>query len=128
MFFAIRPTEEWDESETRVLFARMGVEDYRADFGDYPPVEEGLRSLLRSPPAEREGPRNRADRYLESEEGIVDSWGRPIGFAISREGCLVYSFGADGVPGGLRDDADIIRTCIDKRPSEKVAGLHPSAR
>jgi hypothetical protein len=38
----------------------------------------------------------------------VDGWGRPLQYRVQQDGIItVTSYGRDGVPGGIDDDADI---------------------
>jgi len=46
---------------------------------------------------------------LDIDEPPKDAWGRDIVFAPSADGSFeLRSFGADGLPGGADDDADIV--------------------
>jgi hypothetical protein len=42
------------------------------------------------------------------DNGVVDSWGRRIGYKVTEEHLYTLtSLGKDGLPGGKREDADI---------------------
>ena len=80
---------------------------YNLDNDGYPTTEQGLRALV-EPPAGL----SRPDRYRQG--GYIrrlpeDPWGNPYQYANpGRQGRYdVYSFGADGAPGGEGDGADI---------------------
>jgi general secretion pathway protein G len=84
------------------------VDTFHLDVGRYPTQQEGLLALVENPqanpiPAWR-GP------YLKKPKVPDDEWGRPFTYEIPSKhgmGFDLYSFGADGKPGGSGDDADI---------------------
>ena len=121
-FTALRPTLEWSETDTRVVIIQYALADYYADHRRFPSPAEGLGVLLLPPPSDRSGPRYFPERYILDAGTLVDSWGTPIGYAASEDGCVVFSFGADRAPGGfLRDDQDVIRRCSVPRTGQPVA-------
>ena len=47
----------------------------------------------------------------------TDGWGRPLQYDLSKEGVITLrSYGADGKPGGVGEDADISVSYHSKRP------------
>ncbi len=95
----------------QIKLLRGAVETMRLDIHTYPTAEQGLKLLFEVPtdPALRQkwkGP------YLE-EAVPLDPWGNPyqyeLGEAAGGKRFLIYSFGADGKPGGAGDDQDIGR-------------------
>ena len=47
-------------------------------------------------------------KFSTNAEGrVVDSWDRPFQYRVEGDGFELYSFGADGQPGGLGRDADL---------------------
>lgn len=85
----------------------QAVESYRLDNLAYPPNEAGLQALLTAP-----ANLPRADRYREG--GYIrrlpdDPWGAAYQYrAPGEHGAFdVFSLGADGKPGGEKNDADI---------------------
>ena len=85
----------------------QAMESYRLDNLTYPTNEAGLQALVTAPAG-----LTRADRYREG--GYVrrlpeDPWGNPYQYRTPGEhGAFdIYSLGADGEPGGEKNDADI---------------------
>src|SRR5260363_297578 len=80
---------------------------YRLDNGRYPTQEQGLRALIEKPSI-APMPHNWKDGgYLESLPS--DPWGHPYQYlnpGIHGE-IDIFSYGADGQPGGEGNDADI---------------------
>ncbi len=77
---------------------------YSYDVGKYPSTQEGLLSLIRDLHTSKRwrGP------YLQHEIPI-DPWGRPYIYRCpgAHGDFDLFSYGADGVPGGTGDGADI---------------------
>ena len=100
--------------EARVLAARQDVASlmqalkmYRLDNLRYPATEQGLQALV-SRPATQPAPSGwRAGGYIDRLPR--DPWGNPYQYLNPgvRGEIDVFSFGADGVPGGEGNDADI---------------------
>lgn len=93
-------------TRTQIRMIETALDTMRLDVGRYPTEEEGLAMLV-TPPADLidvwNGP------YLDG--GLPrDPWGTPFQYrpasSLSRRG-VVYSFGADGQPGGEGSAADI---------------------
>lgn len=80
---------------------------YRLDIGRYPTTEQGIKSLVEKPTSEPVPQNWKVGGYLDSVP--KDPWGNP--YQYSNPGTKgeidVYSFGADGKPGGTGTDADI---------------------
>lgn len=80
---------------------------YHLDNGRYPTQEQGLRALVEKPSAEPVPPNWKPGGYLERLPN--DPWGNPYQYlnpGVHGE-IDVFSFGADGKPGGEGNDADI---------------------
>jgi len=93
-------------ARTQIRMIETALDSFRLDIGRYPTEEEGL-AVLAAPPPELvdrwNGP------YLDG--GLpVDPWGAPYRYrpaqTLARRGA-VYSYGADGQPGGEGPAADI---------------------
>ena len=87
------------------------LELYRMDNGRFPSSEQGLESLVREPSIEPT-PRNYPPGgYLKGGRVPKDPWGEPYQYASpgqhNRYAVDLWSFGADGAPGGEGVDADI---------------------
>ena len=80
---------------------------YRLDIGRYPTTEQGVKALVEKPTSEPVPQNWKAGGYLDSIP--KDPWGNPYQYANpGTHGEIdVYSFGADGKPGGTGNDADI---------------------
>lgn len=98
--------------EARVVAARQDVAQilsalklYRLDNQRYPTTEQGLQALVVRPSA---GPvPSNWKPYLDKLP--VDPWGKPYQYLNPgvRGEIDVFSFGADGQPGGTGTDADV---------------------
>ena len=80
------------------------VAQYRLDTGHYPPVEQGLAALVKSPANEAkwDGP------YLMKAIPL-DPWGNPYIYKFPGEhgDYDLLSYGKDGQPGGVGEAADV---------------------
>lgn len=84
---------------------------YQMDNGRFPTTEQGLEALVRKPTIGPE-PRNyRPGGYLQGGELPTDAWGNPYQYEYpgqrNPESFDLWSYGADGAPGGSGEDADI---------------------
>ena len=80
---------------------------YKLDNQRYPTTEQGLQALLTKPTAGPAASGWKTGGYLEKMP--KDPWGNPYQYlspGIKGE-IDVFSYGADGAPGGTGDDADI---------------------
>lgn len=95
-------------AQAQAKLLRGAVESLRLDVGRYPSAEEGLAFLSRPPSDPRLVERWRGP-YLDGPVP-ADPWGRPYQYSLpGAEGqpFALYSFGADGKPGGEGDARDI---------------------
>lgn len=79
---------------------------YRLDNFRYPTTDAGLEALVTNP-GEAQAPNWKAGGYLRRVP--IDPWNNPYQYASpGRQGEFdVFSYGADGEPGGEGTDADI---------------------
>lgn len=80
---------------------------YKLDNQRYPTTEQGLAALIAQPTTGPAAPGWKAGGYLDKLP--KDPWGNPYQFlspGIKGE-IDVFSYGADGQPGGVGNDADI---------------------
>lgn len=85
------------------------LDSYRLSTGSYPTTEQGLQALYErptiDPPANWNGP------YL-SKPVPLDPWNKPYYYVFPGQqnpnGFDLYSLGADGLPGGTGENADIV--------------------
>lgn len=100
--------------EARVIAAKsdiaaimQGLKLYRLDNQRYPSTEQGLVALVAMPTQAPVPPNWKPGGYLERLP--KDPWGQPYQYLNPglRGEIDVFSFGADGQPGGSGIDADI---------------------
>ena len=91
--------------------ARLQIEDmsaaldmYRLEVGSYPSSDQGLRALVQDP-----GVRGWNGPYLKKDKVPQDPWGNEYHYRYpGQHGEFdLYSLGADGSPGGEKENADI---------------------
>jgi general secretion pathway protein G len=79
---------------------------FRADFGNYPQLDEGLTALISNPDALRY--KNYPNGgYLSAQSTPKDSWGTEYIYTIDGENFDIVSLGRDRKEGGNGDDEDI---------------------
>jgi general secretion pathway protein G len=80
---------------------------YRLDIGRYPTTEQGLKALVERPTSEPVPQNWKAGGYLDRLPN--DPWGKPYQYTNpgTKGEIDLYSFGADGKPGGAALDADV---------------------
>lgn len=100
--------------EARIIAAKQDIASisqalklYRLDNGRYPTTEQGIAALVTKPTAEPVPNNWKAGGYLERLP--KDPWGHPYQYLNPgvRGEVDIFSFGADGQPGGTGNDADI---------------------
>ena len=100
--------------EARVVAARQDIGTimqalrlYRLDNLRYPTSEQGLAALVAPPTSAPMPPNWKAGGYLERLP--KDPWGNPYQYLNPglRGEIDVFSFGADGIAGGEKMDADV---------------------
>ena len=95
-------------AETQTKMLRGALQTMRLDISRWPTEQEGL-ALLTTRPANLEAVRGWAGPYLD-EAVPLDPWGQPYQYSPQAAGdnpFTLYSYGADGRPGGEGQDADI---------------------
>lgn len=102
--------------EARRLKAKMDIQAietalklYKLDNGFYPTTEQGLQALV-EPPTVGQLPKNwRQGGYLEKGKVPKDPWGNDYVYVCpGLHGDFdLSSYGADGQPGGEKENADI---------------------
>ncbi|MFZ1909312.1 MAG: type II secretion system major pseudopilin GspG [Burkholderiales bacterium] len=100
--------------EARVIAAKQDIATlmqalklYRLDNRRYPTTEQGLQALITAPTTEPLAPNWKSGGYIERLP--KDPWGNPYLYlnpGVHGE-IDVFSYGADGQPGGEGNDADI---------------------
>ncbi len=91
-------------AKTQIELLGTALDTFRLDVGRYPSTQEGLEALRTSPGAVPgwDGP------YLKKPVPL-DPWARPYVYVSPGEhgDYDLYTYGADGAPGGEKDAADI---------------------
>jgi len=95
-------------AEVQIKMIKGALETMRLDTGVFPSEEQGLDMLNTAPSSERlkslwKGP------YLD-EDVPLDPWGSEYQYSVPGDNgrpFALYSFGADGKPGGSGNNADI---------------------
>jgi general secretion pathway protein G len=88
---------------------RVALEVYHSDNGFYPTTEQGLRALVAAATAPPVPAAFRDGAYLKDDQ-LDDAWGNPFQYrqpgVHNPESFDVWTWGADGRPGGEGIDAD----------------------
>ena len=104
-------TARVNTTRTQMKQIEQALAFYQMDNGRFPSTEQGLRALVEQPTIGPE-PRNyRPGGYLQGGRLPTDAWGGDYQYEYpgsnNTEGFDIWSFGADGQPGGTDVDADI---------------------
>ncbi len=95
----------YEAAKTQLSMLSLALDHFRLDVGRYPTTDEGLLALREQPPglSSWDGP------YLQKEIPL-DPWGRQFGYRSPGEhgDYDLWSYGADGAPGGEKYDQDIV--------------------
>jgi len=79
---------------------QSALDTYRLDVGSYP---DNLRGLVEND----SGSQRWSGPYIRDNEVPLDPWDNAYHYESSGRDFTLISYGADGVPGGEGDDADI---------------------
>jgi general secretion pathway protein G len=97
-------------ARSQIELLGAGLDSYRIDNGRYPTTEQGLDALQVQPTFEPL-PSNWRGPYLRKAVPL-DPWGAPYIYLspgeVNPRGYDLLSLGADGVPGGEEEDADVV--------------------
>jgi len=95
-------------ARTQIKNLEAALETYRMDNARFPTSEQGLDALINPPPDVRS---YQTGGYLRERRIPVDPWGNPYQYESPGQhndhSFDLWSFGADGTPGGEDADADI---------------------
>lgn len=95
-------------AKTDIATMMQALKLYKLDNARYPNTEQGLQSLITKPTTGPAANGWKAGGYLERLP--KDPWGNPYQFlspGVHGGEVEIFSYGADGQPGGVADDADI---------------------
>ena len=101
-------TSKVQVADTQARMLRGAVETFHLEVGRLPTVQEGL-AVLSTPPTDERAKSRWRGPYLD-EAVPADPWGNPYVYDMpGRDGLpfALYSYGADGKPGGEGNDADV---------------------
>jgi general secretion pathway protein G len=95
-------------ARTQIKNLEAALETYRMDNARFPTTEQGLDALITPPPDVRN---YQSGGYLRERRIPVDPWGNPYQYESPGQhndhSFDLWSWGADGSPGGDEADADI---------------------
>ena len=100
--------------DARILAAKQDIATlmqalklYRLDNQRYPTTEQGLQALIARPTNGPQPANWKTGGYIDRLN--KDPWGNPYQYASpgTRSDVDIFSYGADGQPGGTGNDADI---------------------
>jgi len=96
-------------ARSQIEMLGAALDAYRMDNGRYPSTNQGLEALWSEPMGEP-APRNWRGPYLRKEVP-ADPWTNAYDYIspgeVNPNGYDLISYGADGLPGGEGEDADI---------------------
>lgn len=96
-----------EKARADIAILEQAIDTYRIDNLSYPSTEAGLQALVTPPAGLARPERYRAGGYIRRLPD--DPWGNPYQYRFpgERGGRFdVFTFGADGRPGGEDDNAD----------------------
>ncbi len=96
-------------ARTQIDVFANALQQYKLEVGSFPSEDQGLDALVNQPQGLRRPERYRAGGYLDKPNLPLDPWDNPYQYNVPGEfGAFdVFSYGADGRPGGDGIDADI---------------------
>ena len=98
-------------AKTQMKNIEAALDFYRMDNGKYPTTEQGLDALVHQPTTEPVPRQYRPEGYINGGKVPRDPWGANYEYQAPGQrnayGFDIWSFGADGQPGGKEVDADI---------------------
>ena len=102
-------TEEAKQTQSRLQIKNIeqALQLFKLDNGFYPETQQGIQALVHAPEVGRIPKNYRKEGYLDRVP--KDPWGSPYVYLCpgTHGDYDIMSYGADGVPGGEGEDADI---------------------
>jgi len=101
-------TSKVTTADTQARMLKSALDTMRLDIGRYPTKDEGLTLLVTPPKDDRAAPKWQGP-YLSEGNVPLDPWGNPYQYDTlpGTNNVYIYSFGADGQPGGEGVNADV---------------------
>jgi general secretion pathway protein G len=98
-------------AKTQIKQLEAALDFYRMDNGRYPTTDQGLDALVHQPTIEPIPRQYRPEGYLQGGAVPLDPWGQPYEYQSpgthNTYSFDLWSYGADGHPGGTGVDSDI---------------------
>jgi general secretion pathway protein G len=98
-------------AKIQVKSLEQALDAYRMDNGRYPSTEQGLDALVHKPTGDPVPKRWQPEGYLSGGKVPMDPWDNAYQYTSPGShnpySFDVWSFGADGTPGGTGNDADV---------------------
>jgi general secretion pathway protein G len=102
-------------ARAQLKMLEAALETYQMDNTAFPTTEQGLQALIQEPPEARN---YQPGGYLRERRIPPDPWGNPYQYEAPGQhndlGFDLWSFGADGTPGGEGVNADIGNWAADE--------------
>ena len=92
-------------AKAQIELLGAALDQYRLDVGSYPPSGVGLSALVQNPNVP-----NWSGPYLKKNAVPLDPWGKAYQYKCcpgDRGDYDLWSYGADGAPGGEGENADV---------------------
>ena len=107
--FGASSTAQLTTAKANIATLSQSLDRYNLQLKSYPSEAQGLEALLEAPSVLNNPALYPRGGFIQRLP--LDPWGRPYQYVIpaerSRAGFDVFSFGADGEPGGEEENADI---------------------
>lgn len=91
-------TADITAAQAQISNFKSALTAYKLEFKKFPTNEEGLDALITN---------SKNKSYLDATSVPLDPWGNPYIYESSGSSFEIISYGADGLPGGVDEDADI---------------------
>lgn len=99
------------QAKLQIQALENALKMYKLDNGDYPSTEQGLGALVEKPTVGNIPSHWREGGYLDKPRVPKDPWGHDFVYLYpgyhNPNGFDLFSYGADGEPGGEGKDSDI---------------------
>lgn len=101
------PKAKVTKAKSDISAIESALDQYKMDNSVYPSTDQGIQSLIQPPAGGRVPKHYRDGGYIKRLP--TDPWGNPYGYASPgvHGDVDIWSYGADGAPGGEGPDAEI---------------------
>jgi len=117
LFVSLRdPTRDEMTRKLQMMTARTQIDaalfQFKERFGRYPTDDEGIDALVEAPPGinSEDFP---SGGFLMNKRMLKDPWKKTYKYESSESGYKIFTYGADGVPGGEGENRDIDLTSLE---------------